>query len=123
MAKDWNDSVPIYRQLYEQVVESILKGNVQAGEPLRSVRQVSSDYQINHLTVAKSYQLLVDEGLVEKRRGVGMFVLSGAQDRLLQQANEAFIEYELPNFVTRANSLGLTVNKLIEKIKKISEEK
>lgn len=74
MSVEWNDKQPIYRQLRELVVQRIMDGSFAEGEPVPSVRQVASDYQINHLTVGKAYQELVDTGLLEKRRGLGMFV-------------------------------------------------
>lgn len=120
MAVHWNDNVPIYRQLRDQVIDLILLGHVSEGEPLLSVRQVSADYQINHLTVAKAYQMLVDEGLVEKRRGLGMFVLPGAQKILLKRENEHFFSNELPAFLARATGLGLTIEELVAKIEAVS---
>lgn len=107
MADIWNDDQPIYRQLYERVVRLILQGEFAEGDALPSVRQLSADYQINHLTVAKSYQALVDEGLVEKRRGLGMFVLEGAREHLLARERKQFLEQELPEVVARARRLGI----------------
>jgi len=83
MTITWNDSVPIYRQLRERVVAMILDGALNEGDPLPSVRQVAADFQINPLTVSKAYQELVDDQLVEKRRGLGMFVTDGAREALL----------------------------------------
>ncbi|WP_027329937.1 GntR family transcriptional regulator [Marinimicrobium agarilyticum] len=103
----WNDDQPIYRQLYERVVRLILRGDFAEGDALPSVRQLSADYRINHLTVAKSYQALVDEGLVEKRRGLGMFVLEGARERLLARERQLFLEKELPELIRRARELGI----------------
>lgn len=103
----WNDDQPIYRQLYERVVRLILRGDFAEGDALPSVRQLSADYRINHLTVAKSYQALVDEGLVEKRRGLGMFVLEGARKRLLARERQLFLEKELPELIRRARELGI----------------
>jgi GntR family transcriptional regulator len=79
---EWNDNQPIYRQLRDQVVERILDGSFAEGDAVPSVRQVASDYKINHLTVAKAYQELVDGQLLEKRRGLGMYVLPGARAML-----------------------------------------
>ncbi|MAN52479.1 MULTISPECIES: GntR family transcriptional regulator [Marinimicrobium] len=107
MADIWNDDQPIYRQLYERVVRLILQGEIAEGDALPSVRQLSADYQINHLTVAKAYQALVDEGLVEKRRGLGMFVLAGAREHLLARERKLFLEQELPEVVARARRLGI----------------
>ncbi len=112
MADIWNDDQPIYRQLYERVVRLILQGEFAEGDALPSVRQLSADYQINHLTVAKSYQALVDEGLVEKRRGLGMFVLAGAREHLLARERKLFLEQELPEVVARARRLGIDAEAL-----------
>lgn len=103
----WTDNQPIYRQLYERIVLLILRGEVAEGEPLPSVRQLAADYQINHLTVAKAYQLLVDEAVVEKRRGLGMFVLDGARERLLGRERADLLDRELPDLVARAHALGI----------------
>lgn len=112
MADIWNDDQPIYRQLYERVVRLILQGEFAEGDALPSVRQLSADYQINHLTVAKSYQALVDEGLIEKRRGLGMFVLAGAREHLLARERKLFLEQELPEVAARARRLGIDAEAL-----------
>lgn len=112
MADMWNDDQPIYRQLYERVIRLILQREFAEGDALPSVRQLSADYQINHLTVAKSYQLLVDEGLVEKRRGLGMFVLAGAREHLLARERKRFLEQELPEVAARAHRLGIDAGAL-----------
>jgi GntR family transcriptional regulator len=108
MAIVWRDDQPIYRQLRERVLDLILSGAIGEGEALPSVRQVSVDYQINHLTVAKAYQELVDEALVEKRRGLGMFVVVGARERILRAEHQKFLEEELPELVRRMRQLGVT---------------
>src|SRR3954466_2286911 len=84
MDREWNDSQPIYRQLRDRVVAMILDGVLNEGDPLPSVRNVATESRVNPLTVLKSYQQLVDDGLVEKRRGLGMFVNQGARDLLLK---------------------------------------
>lgn len=122
MSDTWNDTQPIYRQLYERIVLLILRGNIAEGEPLPSVRQLSADYQINHLTVAKSYQSLVDEGLVEMRRGRGMFVLPGARERLLEREKERFLTRELPELVRRSRQLGIDEAGLVTAIQTITKE-
>lgn len=122
MSDTWNDKQPIYRQLYERILVLILRGEIAEGEPLPSVRQLSADYQINHLTVAKSYQSLVDEELVEKRRGKGMFVLPGARERLLERERERFLSQELPELVQRSRQLGIDEVVLIDAIQTITKE-
>lgn len=116
----WNDNQPIYRQLYERILMLILRGEIPEGEALPSVRQLSADYQINHLTVAKSYQALVEEGLVEKRRGMGMFVLPGAQAHLQEREQEKFLNLELPELVQRSQQLGIDESALIHAIQTIT---
>lgn len=114
MSVEWNDNLPIYRQLRDLVVQRILDGSFAEGEAVPSVRQVASDYNINHLTVAKAYQELVDEGLLEKRRGLGMFVLSGAREALTSNEKQKFLEEELPAFIERVQRLGLDIETVTE---------
>lgn len=116
MAKHWDDNQPIYWQLREQTVSAILDGSLKEGEPLPSVRQVAVDFQINPLTVSKAYQSLVDDGLVEKRRGVGMFVVEGARQRLTQSEREHFLAEEWPRIAQRIQKLGLDPAELIKSI-------
>ena len=122
MSKQWSDDQPIYRQLQQEVTDLILRGEVAEGEALPSVRQLSADYRINHLTVAKAYQALVDTGLLEKRRGLGMFVAVGARAQLQASERERFLEVELPAFWQRAQNLGLNEKTLIEKIRQLGEK-
>src|SRR6202035_1045859 len=96
MDQEWNDGQPIYRQLRDRVVAMILDGGLQEGDPLPSVRNVAAEYRVNPLTVLKSYQELVDQELVEKRRGLGMFVKSGARRVLLQGERQKFLTEQWP---------------------------
>ncbi len=116
MTIEWNDNQPIYRQLRELVVERILDGTFAEGEAVPSVRQVASDYSINHLTVAKAYQELVEEGLLEKRRGLGMFVLEGARTALSSNEQTKFMEEELPAFAERVQVLGLDMESVTSRL-------
>jgi GntR family transcriptional regulator len=113
---EWNDNQPIYRQLRDLVIERVLDGTFTEGEAVPSVRQVAADYNINHLTVAKAYQELVDNGLLEKRRGLGMFVLEGAQSALSKNEQQKFLEEELPAFVERVQVLGMNMNEVTEQL-------
>lgn len=113
MTITWNDSVPIYRQLQQRVVAMILDGALNEGDPLPSVRQVAAEYQINPLTVSKAYQELVDEQLVEKRRGLGMFVIEGARVALLKSERERFLREEWPMLFARLRRLGLDLKTLL----------
>jgi GntR family transcriptional regulator len=96
MEPDWSDGQPIYRQLRALAVARILDGVLGEGEPLPSVRNVAAEYRVNPLTVLKAYQELADDGLVEKRRGLGMFVTEGARARLLEGERERFLKDEWP---------------------------
>jgi GntR family transcriptional regulator len=122
MSAHWNDSQPIYWQLKERTVAMILDGTLGEGEALPSVRTVASEFQLNPITVSKSYQALVDEGLVEKRRGLGMFVCDGAREKLVVSEREKFRNDEWPATLNRIRQLGLDVNELLsEALKKESE--
>ncbi|HET8554458.1 MAG TPA: GntR family transcriptional regulator [Rhodanobacteraceae bacterium] len=114
MTITWNDNVPIYRQLRDRMVAMILDGALNEGDALPSVRQVAADYQINPLTVSKAYQALVDEQLIEKRRGLGMFVTEGAPDALLKSERERFLREEWPALYARLKRLGLDLPTLIK---------
>ena len=107
MELDWNDAQPIYRQLRDRVVAMMLDGDLREGDSLPSVRQVASDLRVNPLTVLKSYQQLVDEQLIEKRRGLGMFVRPGARELLLQDERERFLNTEWPRVVETIQRLEL----------------
>lgn len=107
MDSEWNDSQPIYRQLRDRVVAMILDDLLREGDPLPSVRSVATDSRINPLTVLKAYQQLVDENLVEKKRGVGMFVSSGARDLLLRGERQRFLSERWPEIRTTIQRLGL----------------
>ena len=113
MSITWNDSTPIYRQLRDRVVAMILDGVLKQGDPLPSVRQVAGDFQINPITVSKAYQELVDENLVEKRRGLGMYVNEGARDALLKSERERFLREEWPALYARLARLGLDLQDLL----------
>ena len=113
MTMEWNDNQPIYKQLRDMVVERIMDGTFAEGEAVPSVRQVAADYQINHLTVGKAYQELVDEGLLEKRRGLGMFVREGALKNLIASERNKFLSEEWPAMLNRIDQLGLSIEELL----------
>ena len=118
MTTQWNDSQPIYWQLKERTIAMILDGTLEEGVALPSVRTVASDFQLNPITVSKSYQALVDEELVEKRRGLGMFVREGARKKLMESEREKFLKEEWPAMVTRIHQLGLDIDKLLQHVAK-----
>ena len=109
----WNDNAPIYRQLKERVVGMMLDGLLKSGDALPSVRQIAADYQLNPITVSRAYQELADEALVEKRRGLGMYVTDGARDKLLVSERERFLREEWPAMLARIKRLGLDIERLL----------
>jgi GntR family transcriptional regulator len=113
MDPNWNDSQPIYRQLRDRVVEMILEGVLGDGDALPSVRNVAAEYRLNPLTVLKGYQELVDEGLVEKRRGRGMFVREGARKALVKDERQAFLDEQWPEVVRTIRRLKLDLDELL----------
>jgi GntR family transcriptional regulator len=114
MDREWNDSQPIYRQLRDRVVAMILDGVLKEGDPIPSVRTVAAEYRVNHLTVLKGYQELVDERLVESRRGLGMFVNAGARAMLLQGERQKFLGEEWPRIKAIIKRLGLKPEELLK---------
>jgi GntR family transcriptional regulator len=114
MDREWNDTTPIYRQLRDRVVAMILDGVLKEGDPLPSVRNVAAEYRINHLTVLKGYQQLVDEQLVESKRGLGMFINAGARNLLLKSERQKFLAEEWPRVHATMQRLGLTAEELLE---------
>lgn len=112
MKPDWTEDQPIYRQLKDKLVRGILDGSFEEGAPLPSVRSIAVDLQINPITASKAYQELVADNLVEKRRGLGMYVVEGAREMLLEAERRHFIEHEWPRIVERINNLGLDIEEL-----------
>jgi len=113
MDREWNDSQPIYRQLRDRVIAMILDRVLNEGDPLPSVRNVAAEYRVNPLTVLKSYQQLVDDELVEKRRGLGMFVKTGARKLLLAGERQKFLAEEWPRIRETIQRLGLNEEELL----------
>jgi GntR family transcriptional regulator len=114
MDREWNDSQPIYRQLRDRVVAMILDGVLKEGDPLPSVRTVAAEFRVNPLTVLKSYEELVDEELVEKRRGLGTFIKPGARNLLLEGERQKFLAEEWPRISANIQRLGLTTEELLK---------
>jgi GntR family transcriptional regulator len=121
MDPKWSEDLPIYRQLRDRVVDMILEGVLGDGDALPSVRNVAAEYRLNPLTVLKGYQELVDEGLVEKKRGRGMFVTDGARQRLLKDERQRFIEKEWPKVLETIGRLGLDAVELLARSNESSE--
>ena len=113
MDDEWNDSQPIYRQLRDRVIAMILDGVLNEGDPLPSVRNVAAEFRVNPLTVLKAYQQLADEKIVEKRRGLGMFITAGARKLLLQAERQKFLNEQWPVIRATIERLGLTPQELL----------
>ena len=113
-AIQWSDGAPIYRQLKERVIAMMLDGLLKPGDALPSVRQVAAEYQLNPITVSRAYQELADEALVEKRRGLGMYVTEEASKKLLASERERFLHEEWPLVLERIQRLGLTTEQLLK---------
>ena len=111
---EWNDSQPIYRQLRDRVIALILDGVLKEGDPLPSVRNVATEYRVNPITVLKAYQQLTDDQLVEKKRGLGLFVRPGAHDLLLEAERGRFLEEQWPRVYETIQRLGLSANDLLQ---------
>ena len=122
MSREWNDNQPIYRQLRDRGVHMILDGVLKEGDPLPSVRNVAAEFRVNPLTVLKAYQHLVDEDLVEMKRGLGMFVKPGARELLLKGERQKFLKEEWPRIAETIERLGLTEKELEAAARKKSKE-
>ncbi len=120
---EWSDGQPIYRQLRDLVIQRVIDGSFPEGEAIPSVRQVATDYRINHLTVGKAYQELVDMGLLEKRRGLGMFVARGARNSLTTDEQQRFLEEELPAFAERVHMLGMAMEEITARLLRVQGER
>jgi GntR family transcriptional regulator len=118
MSREWHNDQPIYRQLRDRGVHMILDGVLKEGDPLPSVRNVAAEYRVNPLTVLKAYQQMVDEELVETRRGLGMFVKTGARDLLLKGERQKFLTEEWPRVAAKIQRLSLTRKELIAAAKR-----
>jgi GntR family transcriptional regulator len=121
MSVTWSDNTPIYLQLKEKVVAMMLDGVLKPGDALPSVRQVAADFQLNPITVSRAYQELADEQLVEKRRGLGMYMTEGAAEKLLASERERFLKEEWPAVVERIQRLGLKIDQLIASVERNGE--
>ncbi len=118
----WSDGAPIYRQLKERVIAMMLDGELKPGDALPSVRQVAAEYQLNPITVSRAYQELADEALVEKRRGLGMYVTEEASKKLLGNERERFLTEEWPLVLERIQRLGLSINDLLEPVARTGDK-
>lgn len=113
MVGEWSDTTPIYVQLRERVLAQILEGGIKPGEALPSVRQVAAELAVNPLTVSKAYQTLADEGVVEKRRGLGLYVTEGADQQVRKRERERFLSEDWPQIIARIRRLDLSPEQLL----------
>jgi GntR family transcriptional regulator len=113
MSSSWNNNTPIYRQLKDRIVGMLLDGLLKPGDQLPSVRQIAADFQLNPITVSRAYQELADATLVEKRRGIGMYVTDGAREKLVATERERFLREEWPQVLERIRRLGMSVDELL----------
>ena len=113
MSTDWNNNAPIYRQLKDRIVAMLLDGLLKPGDALPSVRQIAADFQLNPITVSRAYQELADATLVEKRRGIGMYVTDGAREKLIVSERERFLREEWPQMLERIRRLGMNMEELL----------
>ncbi|MGR5556758.1 GntR family transcriptional regulator [Vibrio fortis] len=120
---DWKDDQPIFRQLASKITEQIMQGVWRDQQALPSVRTIAADLKINHLTVMKSYQLLVDAGLVEKRRGQGMFVALGAEAKLKQNAYSDFVANTVPEIASTLKNIDMSIDELVSLLEQHTKEK
>ena len=114
VAEQWKDDRPIYLQLKDRILTMIMDGVIEEGAALPSVRKVAVEYQINPITASKAYAELVGEGLVEKRRGLGMFILEGSRKKLLATEQKSFLNVEWPIIIEQIARLGLDVSELLK---------
>ena len=117
MHHDWHNNAPIYRQLKDRIVGMVLDGLLKPGDALPSVRQIAADFQLNPITVMRAYQELADATLVEKRRGIGMYVTDGAREKLLVSERERFLSEEWPPLLLRIQRLGMNLKELMQAAK------
>ncbi len=115
MQEPWQGELPIYLQLRDRIVAMILDGELLAGDAIPSVRQVAADYRINPLTVTKAYEGLTEENIVEKRRGLGLFVTDGAREQLQVKLRDQFLQEEWPRVLKRIQQLGLSTDDLLRR--------
>ena len=115
---EWNEQNPIYKQLKARVVAMLLDGSLPIGAALPSVRQLAAEYQLNPITVSRAYQELADEGLIDKRRGVGMFVSDAGPKLALERERQQFLGADWPHAVQTAARLGLSRSELMNTIDK-----
>ena len=113
MSTDWNNNAPIYRQLKDRIVAMLLDGLLKPGDALPSVRQIAADFQLNPITVSRAYQELADATLVEKRRGIGMYVTEDAREKLIISERARFLQEEWPQMLERIRRLGMNMEELL----------
>jgi len=120
---DWDNKTPIYEQLKDKITAEIIEGAIKEGENIPSIRHIASLYRINPLTVSKAYQLLMDEDVVEKQRGLGLFVKPGAKNKLSSKQKKVFLTEEWPIIVKKIERLGVDKEELLTQLSQQKETK
>jgi len=115
-----DDGSPLFSQIAERLAEEIAEGELAEGERVPSTNELAAYYRINPATAAKGINVLTDEGLLEKRRGIGMFVAAGARERLLEDRRKRFAERYVEPMVAEANRLGIDADALVGLIREAS---
>ncbi len=121
MGQSFDNSKPIFLQIKERIEDQIVNKDLKEDEQIPSTTQIVHFYKVNHLTVAKGINILVDESIIYKKRGVGMFVAAGAREKLLQKRKETFADSYVTPMLQEAKKLGLTDRELMNIINKIKE--
>jgi GntR family transcriptional regulator len=121
MLIQWDQESPIYIQLYKLIVKQILDGALVEGEALPSVRNVAAEFQLNPITISKAYQLLQDQQFVEKQRGIGLFILPGAKEKILEKERDEFLTHEWPKTISKIERLQLSLEQLLSNYKEMKQ--
>ena len=119
LSKLFDQNKPIYQQVREKIEDQIVNNQLHEGEQAPSTNQLVSFYKINHATVSKGVNQLVEEGILFKKRGIGMFVAEGAREKLIQKRKDAFVDEYIVKLVLEADKLSISETEMIELIKKV----
>jgi DNA-binding transcriptional regulator YhcF (GntR family) len=116
----FNDGSPIYRQIADQIKADVLRGTLESDEQIMSTNQYAAFYRINPATAAKAFQQLVDEGVLYKRRGIGMFVDPSARERLRSEHRERFFTAVVDPMVAEARAIGVPLRDIVDRIRHLA---
>lgn len=118
----FDERSPIYRQIADQITNDIVRGTLQEDEQIMSTNQYAAFYRINPATAAKAFQQLVDEGVLYKRRGIGMFVAPGSRDRLLGQRRDRFFAEVVDPMLSEARAIGIPLADIVRRLEAAGED-